>query len=155
MSHRWTSSFDNHLGNCLVIFKNVKLRFTMRRMCFQEPDPHSTNQPLWSAFVLGLGVLFGFAPVSSELETTEFALPCVERNTSITKSHRSRASETSIRKPASKEKVSDSVEQCDTEVCFFAHPANRYKCATSKNVQNSSRRWFRIFKVSSNVRVLK
>ena len=43
----------------------------------------------------------------------------VERNTSITMSKRSRASNPSIRNPASREMISDSVELCETEVCFL------------------------------------
>ena len=42
-----------------------------------------------------------------------------ERNTSITTSQRSRASNPSIRNPASSEMISDSVELCETEVCFL------------------------------------
>ena len=38
--------------------------------------------------------------------------------TEITKSQRSRASSPSIRNPASKEITSDSVELCETEICF-------------------------------------
>ena len=33
VSHRWTSSFDDHLDDSFVVFKNVQLRFTLRRMC--------------------------------------------------------------------------------------------------------------------------
>ena len=33
VSHCWTSSFDNHLDDCFVVFKNVKLRLTLRKMC--------------------------------------------------------------------------------------------------------------------------
>ena len=42
-----------------------------------------------------------------------------ERNTSITTSHQSRLGSPSIRKPASNEKISDSVELCETDVCFL------------------------------------
>ena len=42
----------------------------------------------------------------------------VERNTSISMSQKSRASNPSMRDPASREMISDSVELCETEVCF-------------------------------------
>ena len=41
------------------------------------------------------------------------------RNTSTTKCHNSSAGKPSIRKPASSENISDSVELCDTAVCFL------------------------------------
>ena len=52
------------------------------------------------------------------------SLPClavlfVERNTSITMSLRSRASSPSMRNPASKEKISVSVELWHADVCFL------------------------------------
>ena len=43
----------------------------------------------------------------------------VERNTSITTSHKSRTINPSIRSPASNEIISDSVEPWDTDVCFL------------------------------------
>ena len=33
VSHCWTSSFDNHLDDSFVVFKNVQSRLTLRRMC--------------------------------------------------------------------------------------------------------------------------
>ena len=42
-----------------------------------------------------------------------------ECNTSITTSHKSRAKIPSIRKPASSDMISDSVELWDTDVCFL------------------------------------
>ena len=65
---------------------------------------------------LGLGVIFGLAAVSRELGTIEFALSCVERKTSITTSHRSRAGKPTIRNPASKDMISDSVELWGADV---------------------------------------
>ena len=43
----------------------------------------------------------------------------VDRNTSITTSHKSRARKPSIRSPASDEMISDSVELWATDVCFL------------------------------------
>ena len=49
-------------------------------------------------------------------------ISCVALNTSITKSHSSSAGKPSIRKPASSEIITDSVELWDTEVCFLHIP---------------------------------
>ena len=46
-------------------------------------------------------------------------LSLVFRRTSISMSHRSRVSNPSLRSPASREVTSDSVELCETEVCFL------------------------------------
>ena len=43
----------------------------------------------------------------------------VDRNTSITISHISRASKPSMRNPASNEMISNSVELWDTDICFL------------------------------------
>ena len=113
----------------------------MGRMCVHRNLIHTRQINVCDRHLLGLGVLFGVGPVSRELVTTEFALPCAERNTSITKSHKSRASKPSIRKPASKDTISDPVELCDTEVCFFTHPAHR--------VQTCDFRFFKTFRLKS------
>ena len=60
-----------------------------------------------------------------------------ERNTSVTASHKSMATNPSIHKPASNEIISNSVELWDTDVLFLAHPTNRNKCSTSKDTQDS------------------
>ena len=33
VSHRWTSSFDNHLDDSFTVIENVQLRLTLRRVC--------------------------------------------------------------------------------------------------------------------------
>ena len=63
-------------------------------------------------------------------------------------SHRSRASNPSIRSPESREIISDSVELCETEVCFL-------QCSGSKNAQDTSWGWFWFLTVASKVWVLK
>ena len=47
------------------------------------------------------------------------ALLLVDRNTSITMSQRSRAGNLSTRNPACSEMISDTVELCETAVCFL------------------------------------
>ena len=60
------------------------------------------------SWLVSLHILFGFLRLVGE-----------ECNTSITKSQRSRAGIPSSHRPASREIVSDSVELCETEVCFL------------------------------------
>ena len=57
---------------------------------------------------------------------------CVERNTSITTSHKSRAGNPSVRNPASNEVISDSVELWDTDVCFLHIQLKETTCTTSE-----------------------
>ena len=83
-------------------------------------------------------------------ETWE-TLPKTETN----RSHDSRAGKQCNLNPASKEMISDSVELCETEVCFLTHSTCWNKCMTSQNAQCSSRSGFRIFKISREMRVLK
>ena len=33
VSHRWTSSIDSHFDDSFIVFKNVQLRLTLRRVC--------------------------------------------------------------------------------------------------------------------------
>ena len=33
VSHCWTSSFDNQLDDCFVVFQDVQLRLALRRTC--------------------------------------------------------------------------------------------------------------------------
>ena len=119
MFHRWASSFDDHCDNCLFIFKDVQTRFTMRRVCVHWNFICIRQINLFGLYLLCLGVIFGLAPVFRELGIIEFALPFVEGDTSIKMSHRSRTAKPSIRSPASNEMISNSVEQCDTEVCLL------------------------------------
>ena len=77
-----------------------------------------------------------------------------EWHTSITKSHRSWARIPSMRKPASREMISASVELCENWSLFLAHPTYWHKCSASENAQNSSWCWLGIFKVSCKIRVL-
>ena len=76
-----------------------------------------------------------------------------EWNTSKTKSQRSSAGIPSMRKPASREMISASVELCETEVCFL-HIQLMAKRVTSENTQNSPWCGFWVFKVSCKIRVL-
>ena len=59
-----------------------------------------------------------------------------------------------MRKPASKEITSDSVELWETEVCFLNIPLFGTNFSSSEDTKKSPRSWFRIFKVTSKVWVL-
>ena len=69
----------------------------------------------WGVLFLG----FCLAQVSLMLSWLGSTVLLDERNTSISMSQRSRASSPSMRNPASREVISDSVELCETEVCFL------------------------------------
>ena len=90
-------------------------------MCLCERGPHSTSaQYLDFPFWLGLGVFRQKFPVSRRLSDAVLGVLTlfVERNTSITTSHKSRASNPSIRDPASNGMICDPVELWDADVCF-------------------------------------
>ena len=57
--------------------------------------------------------------------------------------------------PASKEMISDSVELCETEVCFLHIQLIGTNVMTSKNAQCSTRSRFRVFKISCKIGFLK
>ena len=105
----WTSSFDNHLDDRFIVFKNVQLSLTLRRVCVGGYVIHITSR-----FLFSIGAVHKF-PWASLLC---LAVLFVERNTSITTSQKSTTGNPSIRNPASQEMISDSVELWDTDVCF-------------------------------------
>ena len=108
MSHRWTSSFDNHL-----MLKNVQLRLILRRMCVSGYVILIRQLINFLSSFVSLGLGFGIGSRTCWLGWTVLF---VERNTSITMSQRSRAS---IRNQASREMISDSVGLYETELCFL------------------------------------
>ena len=118
MSHRRTSSFNYHLDHGFVVFNSVQSRFIVRRMCVGGRITHFTellNSLLVTFWVMALELRV--VSVSCMLVCLGWTLLLVERRTSITMSQRSRASNPSIRKPASREMTPDSVELCETAVC--------------------------------------
>ena len=126
VSHHWTSSFDDHLDHCLVVFKNVQMRFTLRRSCvvghviqiwlLLHSGYFSLN------FALDMSKQFPAASLNPLLfpEASWVGGTSVdEGNTSITTSHKWRAGVPSILNPASSEIISDAVELWDIGVCFL------------------------------------
>ena len=45
VSYYWTSALDDNLYDTFVIFKDVQLRFIVRRMCVGGHIIHSIDQP--------------------------------------------------------------------------------------------------------------
>ena len=160
MSHCWTSAFDYHLNYGFIILKD-KQHGIGTRMCSARWNVINIGQIEigvrgWNLFsiVCDRGIADKF-PSGSRTSLVLLVWFGEEWNTSITKSQRSRAGIPSMRKPALREITSASVELCETEVCFFAHPTYWHKCSTSESAQNSSWCWLRIFRVSCKIRVLK
>ena len=102
--------------------------------------------------MVGLTTADGFPRSSLLGSSVRFG---TEWSTSITNSQRVRAGIPSMRKLASREVIAASVELCETEVCFFAHPTSWHKRVTSENAQDPSWCWFWVFKVSCKIRALK
>ena len=102
---------------CFDVFKDVRLRLASRRMCVGGYVIHIWQLLNLSLFLLKWWMISCRAQVSSSLLC--LAVLFEERHTSITVSQRSRASSPSMRNPASKEMISDSVELWDTDVCFL------------------------------------
>ena len=123
LSHCGTSSFDHPFDHSFIVFKNVQLRLSMRRMCVGGYVFHFTQLVNLLFFALHVGSWL----CSQELPQFPgggyvwVELSLVECKTSITMSQRSRAGNPSIRSPASRGMTSDSVELCETEVCFLRH----------------------------------
>ena len=80
---------------------------------------HSIDQPSCLLLTLQVLVMEWRASVSCMLVCFGWTLLLVERRNSITTAQRSRASNPSIRNPASREMTSDSLQLCETEVCFL------------------------------------
>ena len=93
-----------------------------KNVCWWVRNPKLTiTQPLFRWCVV-LFLLVEWSPVlhKSRWASIPFlAVWFVERNTSITMSHKSRANNPSIRSPASNGMISDSVELWDTDACFL------------------------------------
>ena len=75
--------------------------------------------PLESLHSKSSSGLFSTWRFSFQSECLGWTLLLVECKTSITMSQRSRASNRSIRNPASRDMTSDSLQLCETEVCFL------------------------------------
>ena len=85
----------------------------------KELDLMFDGSTFWSNTCLILGEIWVLTQVSRVHAWVGFGILWVVPSTSMTKSHKSSAGKTSIRKPASNDMISDSVELWDTDVCFL------------------------------------
>ena len=125
--------FSDHFDHSFIVFKNVQLSFELRGFCACDNVIHSRqfiNFSVTVSFRCGVGVgasdshlVLDFSALDHrpfsyrQWSLTAWWVFFEECNTSITTSHRSRAGIPSIRKLASKEITSDSLELWDT--CFL------------------------------------
>ena len=105
-----TASLSSKMCNCDSFSK---------RCAFAETWSTFDRSTFWVNTWLTSGVFLGMLPVSPKLLGLGLGTPWVVLSTSMTMSHTSSAGKPSIRKPASSEKKSYSVELWDTEVCFL------------------------------------
>ena len=127
MSHCWTPAFDYHLNHGFMVLRDVQHCTKTRKLYVRW---HTVTIIQIKIVVLGLEPWFGFACACLMwCYATGFPIPpdlwCCwvgfgkKWNTSMTKFQRSRAGIPSMRKPASREIISASVELCETEICFL------------------------------------
>ena len=103
MSHRRTSDLIIILDYCVTVIKNVTQGAKVKKICVCDK-------------VILVRFLVWALSRNCSPSTGWFKEEC---NTSTTTSQRSRARIPSMRKPASKERTSDSVQLRETEVCFL------------------------------------
>ena len=122
MSHCRASSLYDHLDHCFVVFKHIQRNFLMRRLdvwgnkinIVQIID-HTLRL---LAFVNRVRWKTSFTFVQQQVSRS-IRFWVVFPRTETIRSYRSRAGIPSNLNPASKETISDSVELCETEVCFL------------------------------------
>ena len=125
MSLCWTSALDDHLDHRFIIFqkceashrieKNSCLRKHNQRCLFQDRCAELVLTWFWVCFLDGVSC--GKFPCTFSLDFIDWLEE--ECNTSRTKCQRSRAGLPSMRRPASREIISDSAELCETGGCFL------------------------------------
>ena len=109
----------------------------------------------WSNTCFILAVLWFLAPVSRVHAWVGFGILGVVPTTSITKSHKSSAGKPSIRKPASNDMISDSVELWDADVCFLHIQLIGTNVRHPKKQKNSAWCRFRVFHIPCKAWILK
>ena len=153
VSDLWNSSFNYHIDHGFVVFKDVQLRLTLRRMCKKVRNPHETlEQPftffcqLWSwlrnwvsrtsfpdAFLFGLNSVGGWTQYFNHFQeqiTHSYAIGIQKNNLRLCRTARDRS-------------------------LFLAHTADENNCSTSKKHKTPPEVDFEsFFKISSKVWVL-
>ena len=122
MSHCGTSSFKNHLDHCFIVFKHIQQSFLMRRV-----DVWGNKSTLSKSLITPWDCFRSWMVWGVERTSRSFIngsprslwLWFVFPRTATIRSHKSSAGILSSLNPASKEMISDSVELCETEVCFL------------------------------------
>ena len=116
MSHCGTSSLENHIDHCFVVFKHIQQSFLMRKLDVSGNTVNIIQNIEHSSRLMALRVTC--VTVNNGLPRPIMVLSRVPR-TKIIRPHKSRTGIPSNLNPASKEMITDSVEQCETEVCFL------------------------------------
>ena len=126
VSHCWTSAFDDHFYHGFVILRNVKHRtksrgFRVRRIMINITQIKKKKVLGWN-----LGLVFGCAclmcvtrRVSSYLTLGVLELVWGRMNHFYNKIPKIKSWSPTMRKPASREIISASVELCESDVCFL------------------------------------
>ena len=113
MSHGRTSSLFDHLDHCLVVFKHLQQNFLMRRLDVWK------NKIVIIQIINDSLILLAFVNRAKWDTTWSIRIWFVFPRTETIRSHSSRARKPSNLNFASKEMIFDSVELCETEVCFL------------------------------------
>ena len=99
------SAFDDNFDRCFNVFKDVQPRFALRRICVCGNVVHTRQ-----LINVSVSLLFGFGFVTPRTIFCCWVGWCLvlfdECNSSITTSHKPRASNPSIRDPTSNEMIS-------------------------------------------------
>ena len=110
MYHRGSSALDDHFDHSNVVFKNVQLRLTLRRVCVCDDGPHATiDQRLGFSLVCVRSI----SGSHRQLRTCFFFFGDL-----VLFDERDTVNNPSILSQASNETESDSFVVWDTDVCF-------------------------------------
>ena len=112
MSYCTASSLYDHLDHCFVVFIDVQQSFLTRRIHVWENKINIVGSSIFPRIFFRVGDLYG--------SPRTWSFWCVFPWRTVTiRSHKSSAGMPSILYPAFNEMISDTVELCETEVCFL------------------------------------
>ena len=152
MSHRGTSSFNYHLDHGFVVFEDVQLRFSLRRMCVNGNIIHFTQVlNLLSSFdMLGLG--FGIGPRTSPSMTLWLGLLNVILQSQSLKDREQVAHPYVVQHP---EKWYQTLWSCARQKFVYCTSNCLEQIFCFQNTQDISWGWLWVLKISNKVWVLK
>ena len=149
MSYCRASSFYNHLDHCFVVSKHIQQSFWWEELTFEGKKTKSVqiiDHSMRLLSFLNCGRCWTNIIFVHQQSLRSWLLWYVfPWRTATIRSQKSRAGIPSNLNPASKEMISDSVELCETEVCFLHIQligTNVWLPMTSKNAQCST--WSRL-----------